>query len=384
VASGSGRGFHLSENAMSILTGYCFGTGSSSSDRTITAKLAAATKQPKFITEGVGSGGRFQVGENPGTTPGNKNIIRGLAFGAGTDHNVAAALDTIDDQVQNMGAVQVNLCGWSRGAVACFKIANAMADAAHRHLNNVPVNIFAFDPVPGDAIGNKHMWQNLSLRGNVNECVIIVAQHERRSEFHAALPPLNTNGLEVDLMPGNHRSILQETSGLEACYRVNLDRCVKFLDKHNTILEGLDEFKLTDNQIIKYYSEMLVSWGLYKQTGIDEGGLTRAFGSAKRTIKDFNRHKIEKLTPKTPVGSTRVTGLRMPFFVNHHHHAETFQRVYPGLYRVLTGASRAGWKPDLKLLAGRDRLTGNIVLEHFKKTTPFLYTEMMVEINRWS
>src|SRR5438105_1451578 len=89
------------------LTVYCFGTGSSSTDKTVMGKLARDTKEPKFITEGVGAGGKFAGGDHAdtptGKTVGNKNFLRGMAFGVGTDINVDAAVNHIRDWIKRGG-----------------------------------------------------------------------------------------------------------------------------------------------------------------------------------------------------------------------------------------------------------------------------------------
>jgi hypothetical protein len=258
--------------------------------------------------------------------------------------------------------VKVNLCGWSRGAVTCFKIAHEMLA---RNMGNVEVSIFAFDPVPGDAVGNKHMWQNLSLGGNVNDCVIILAQHERRKEFHAAVPSLRDARFVADVMPGNHRSILQETEGMGACYKVNLDRCAKFLRDHGTVLNY--GAWLPDSQVLALYSKMLRKWGNYEAAG-HKGGMRGKFGSADRIIKGFDRKEIARLTPSSPVGSIRsMAAQKLPFFINAHH-AKTFQVQYPRLHDVLRyGQTPQGWHGELGSLILIDPDTADLVLQHFEK-----------------
>jgi hypothetical protein len=337
-----------------LLTVYCFGTNSDSGDKTITAKLAAKTTSPKFITEGVGSGGWFKGHSNPG----KKTRLNGIAFGAGTDYNVESAVEEIADYATPGRAV--NLCGWSRGAVTCFKIAHELAA---RGMGYVDVNIFAFDPVPGDAVGNKDMWQNLSLGDNVKDCLIILAQHERRTEFHAAVPSLGGRGVVVDVMPGDHRSILQKTSHLEACYRVNKDRCAKFLRSHGTKLDHNDP--LSDSQILTLYSEMLRKWGKYQSKG--GRWFRNMFAVADRTIKGFDREEIGRLTPSSPIGSSLcVEAKKLPFFINNHH-AQTFRIPYPRLHHLLlTGHIPQGWKDELDTMKRIDPNTGELVELHLR------------------
>jgi hypothetical protein len=348
------------------LTGYCFGTGSASTDETITATLAAVTSQPMFITEGVGSGGKLlggkKVPQTPdGHTPGNKNVFRGAAFGVGTDFNVEAAMTHIREYA-NKGGRTVNLCGWSRGAVTCFKITHQVSA---ENLAITAVNIFAFDPVPGDAVGNKHMWRGLSLGAKANRCVIILAQHDRRKEFHAAVPSLGNQVVTVDVMPGNHRSILQKTAGLGAAYKVNLDRCAKFLRDHGTRLNYNNW--LPDSQILKLYTKMLRKWGNYEALGVEQGGWMRKYGNLDRVIKGFNRTEIARLTPASPVGAVRsAVNLKLPFFINDHH-AGIFRMAYPRLHNLLrNGQQSPGWQEELRLLALLDQDTLDLVLRHFE------------------
>lgn len=76
---------------------------------------------------------------------------------------------------------QVNLVGWSRGGISCHMLANAMLkDTA---LKNIPVNIFAIDPVPG--IGN-FQDDKVKLGANVKEYVGFYARDERSKEIGRA------------------------------------------------------------------------------------------------------------------------------------------------------------------------------------------------------
>jgi hypothetical protein len=289
--------------------------------------LFRATTSLKFHTEGVGSGG-IKRGFRGHHNPGGKNTLRGLVSGVGTDANVVAALGKIREQLDRKRPItRVNLCGWSRGAVTCFKIAHAMwgkgphRDVAHgmwskgnrdQKMRNLPVYIFAFDPVPGSNPSSSHMWRHISLKDNVKECVVIVAQHERRCEFAPALPD-DGGRCTVDVMPGNHRSILQlrESGSNAAAYYVNLDRCAKFLERHGTSLSY--RTRLSDAQVVRSYSQMLLNWDRYMKRA--------QLRLADRTLKNLDG-------TERPI---KLTGARPDFFVNEHHHRETFRKLYPHL-----------------------------------------------------
>ena len=222
---------------MPAFTVYNFGTCSHSHDKTITAALAASTLSPKFITEGVGSGGigTAATWKNPfkkrHQNPGNATRLTGIFGGKGTDACVTATLEAIEAAVVNrnpysLPITNINLCGWSRGAVTCFKVAHELAKM--RGLSNLPVYIFAFDPVPGKNLSSRHMWAGLTPGPNVVKGVVIVAQHERRYWFSAVLPDQADPRFVIDTMPGNHAAIVSRQKakdGVNVGYEINQDRC---------------------------------------------------------------------------------------------------------------------------------------------------------------
>ena len=98
---------------------------------------------------------------------------------------------------------QVNLVGWSRGGISCHMLANAMfKDSA---LKNIPVNIFALDPVPG--IGN-FQDERVKLAANVKEYVGFYARDERSKGFSCVIPQTAT-GTKTYIYPmaGRHATM---------------------------------------------------------------------------------------------------------------------------------------------------------------------------------
>src|SRR5690606_31402337 len=157
-----------------VFTVYNCGTGYNRGKNDIVARLSRDTNQPQIIHDGPGSGGF-----NPfrGRNPGGKSTLGGLLAGSGVSANVESGLRAGADARRN-GPLVVNMCGWSRGAITCFKLAHAMAnDAVTR---DVPVNIFAVDPVPGGSALNNHMWKNCGTSPNLRMCNVVLAQHDRR------------------------------------------------------------------------------------------------------------------------------------------------------------------------------------------------------------
>lgn len=104
---------------------------------------------------------------------------------------------------------QVNLVGWSRGGISCHMLANAMFKDAE--LKNIPVNIFAIDPVPG--IGN-FQEHRVKLNPNVKEYVGIYARDERSKGFSCVIPQTAT-GTKTSIlpMPGRHATLVGNAAG---------------------------------------------------------------------------------------------------------------------------------------------------------------------------
>ncbi|WP_043204148.1 hypothetical protein [Pseudomonas putida] len=103
---------------------------------------------------------------------------------------------------------QVNLVGWSRGGISCHMLANAMAKDPV--LRNVPVNIFAIDPVPG--VGNVQA-ERTTLAANVREYVGFYSRDERSKGFACVIPSV-ASGTQICIypMPGRHATLVGNAS----------------------------------------------------------------------------------------------------------------------------------------------------------------------------
>ena len=105
----------------------------------------------------------------------------------------------------------VNIVGWSRGGVSCHMLANAMYD--DQELKNIPVNILAFDPVPG-LFKSKSGFvrtgkERVTLQENVKKYVGIYARDERSLGFAPIVPEFSKQ-TEVTIfpMPGRHATLV--------------------------------------------------------------------------------------------------------------------------------------------------------------------------------
>lgn len=103
---------------------------------------------------------------------------------------------------------QVNIVGWSRGGISCHMLANAMADDPE--LSQVPVNIFAIDPVPGI---NNLQAHRLHLRANVREYVGFYSRDERSKGFACVIPATHPDTrTHIYPLPGRHATLVGNAS----------------------------------------------------------------------------------------------------------------------------------------------------------------------------
>ncbi|WP_219266816.1 hypothetical protein [Pseudomonas sp. Xaverov 259] len=99
---------------------------------------------------------------------------------------------------------QVNLVGWSRGGISCHMLANAMRNDST--LKNVPVNIFAVDPVPGLL---NFQDNRVKLGSNVKEYVAFYARDERSLGFACVVPEFDkATKVNIYPLPGRHATLV--------------------------------------------------------------------------------------------------------------------------------------------------------------------------------
>lgn len=103
---------------------------------------------------------------------------------------------------------QINLVGWSRGGVSCHMLANALM--ANPETRQIPVNIFAVDPVPGPL---NYQLEKVSLGSNVKEYVAFYARDERSKGFSCIIPKTDAR-TKVSIFPmaGRHASLVGNAS----------------------------------------------------------------------------------------------------------------------------------------------------------------------------
>ena len=308
----------------------------------IIANLAARTEGGEhrdwMITDGVGS----TPSSNPlAMTPGGNGLVqtsngwmendsprtarlKGILEGYGWEQNVAHALDVIQaiavgsnaDWTQSIATPSaINMAGWSRGAVTCHMLAHALEK--HPYLRNIPVNIFAIDPVPGP--DNFHLEQ-VSLPSNVHHYTALVMEDEcRRIMKPVVFDPSDdeTSGKKFKSipLPGEHNTAV--FWGRSEIGTIAAALAHKFLTKHGTRLR--DPMRLSDLQYCELYAKVRLDIAKYRERK----------GS-------WLQRKLLGTQARNVANALRDTA----YFINAHH-ARRFEKAFPVLWQMLNSGARS-------------------------------------------
>ncbi|MBK4991732.1 hypothetical protein [Pseudomonas sp. S36] len=172
---------------------------------------------------------------------------------------------------------QVNLVGWSRGGISCHMLANAMAQDPV--LRDIPVNIFAIDPVPG--VGNVQR-ERIALGSNVREYVGFYSRDERSKGFACVVPSVE-EGTRICIypMPGRHATLVGNAS---------IDGA------------GVGKLLVEPGLIVRHYAEVcLARWGveLAGRLGLSDAqvmGYHQAIAAREGQYQDMRRVSYTVLT----------------------------------------------------------------------------------------
>jgi hypothetical protein len=326
---------------------YACGTGYNRSANDIVARLNRETVSSHVIFDGPGSGG-FIPGR--GHNPGGASTLGGLIAGSGVDANVGNAVAAVK-QALAAGPILVNMCGWSRGAITCFKIANALHD--DRATRGIKCNIFAIDPVPGGSALNNHMWRNIGVSANIGMCNVVLAQHDRRSLFAPVYPTVDGPFTDVDIMPGDHSTIVEYKEGRSEAHELVYDMVKRFLRGRGT--QFGDSSLLGTDQILHLYATIAAHFDDYAQFAKGVSGKPKDRFKEERPIRDAQRKVVAKMLPFKPA-----------FFLNEHHR-ETCREQYPRIvneidrpiHEAFAHDRRSIWLPDFNRMSDQ-------VAEHAK------------------
>ncbi|MBJ2116852.1 MULTISPECIES: hypothetical protein [Proteus] len=178
---------------------------------------------------------------------------------------------------------QVNLVGWSRGGITCHMLANAML--ADPQLKDIPVNIFAIDPVPGPL---NFQPEKVSLGKNVKEYVGFYARDERSKGFTCVIPTVAADTkMHIFPISGRHATLVGNASidgseGENALYAPGI--VVRHFAEVCLTRWGCDlanKLALTDTQITDYHTDIAndadkyiamrrKTYSIHESTGKDE------------------------------------------------------------------------------------------------------------------
>lgn len=326
------------------------------------------------IQEGVLSDGDYMINEGPGSYSGNKNPgeanyitgknkrinfkkfiqsefendfhgntpthipkISGILSGAGWTDNTLRAVHIIGELLARGRAIDtVNLTGWSRGAVTCIRIANAL----HKIFPSIKCNIFAIDPVAGWNAGEDEINKNLPV--SVKNFYAVLSAHERRGAFKPQdFSKLNYCGRATNVlflpMPGTHDQQVIKKDGIEESFYLTATMAYTFLVWFGT---NLDYFEgvIQDGQLIcEKYSLLRFKMGRLPSK---EGGAGLFEGAFKKKQSSFGKdflmggfHRRREFA-KSKNMKSYVVGGKSGFWVNEHHR-EVFKTTYGDLYHKI-------------------------------------------------
>jgi hypothetical protein len=326
-----------------VVTVFCCGTNfSRDRQEEAVADMYRWCDGRKWINDGPGAGDRplpkiehlFKEGQEPswwqnlrGTGPyaedGNWSRVKGLLGGRGTQDNVLTTLQWLWLEYHRQRFTVCNLTGWSRGAVTCIAIANAMQLAGFAGLG-VRVNIFAYDPVPGGSndfgvrgtfaetgragidnlasiVNNYHSILMENVGGAKGLLFTCISPQETSQETHKREYPL----------PGAHGDCVRWAKPSNPAGKLGLTLGMEFLLQNGSFF-GMDagEHFLTYEEMLEEYSKLRRDW----LQACDWQAKPRDVAWARSgTVVNEWRHAC--------------------YFINGHHF-EVFQQAMPDLYRA--------------------------------------------------
>ncbi len=359
----------------SVVTVYCAGTAYDSKSDDIVAWLNSRTAGTRsrdlFFFPGPGSGefaaslttaavadtaaavARSAVGKLPQVRI-EADTVQAAARGinaaqqlldkmTGTSLHERIALAVRQLREAKAAGSQINLVGWSRGAVTCLGIAYALAEDSE--LRSCKVNLFLFDPVPGPERENSANWSRelTSLRSNINALAVVLMENDDRDWM---LPPLTAPFTscardrcgEVDAkritlypLPGAHASAVETTGLYVESAAIGAHLVSRFLQRHGTSVPA--DKLLTDAALLDAYARLKrkAFYGFTGRESSTEWRLSPTLGVTRVSVPVARLAKIPN--------EFRATR----FFVNEHH-KRLMAKHYPALAWILDPAMPPlGW-----------------------------------------
>jgi hypothetical protein len=330
---------------MAIWTIYNHGTGSSSMKAPDSSEIVNLfgnnDRRPqyrgKIITEGVGSigdphklateyardaNGTYSVTAKQDSAWGISRVGKSMS-GGGVQENVDNTVEFI--RALNLAGQRpdgINMLGWSRGAVTCIRIAWKLFQSQDANLRNIPINIFAVDPVAG--AGHSREVDACTITPNVKNYFATLAMGEKRRFFkpiageRLIVQDPNASRTWVLPMPGHHSDTAKNTNNIG---KLVFNLAYRFLDAARTPVPAMRHYMLTDVQAWKMYEDLILGESGVHTTG---KGLQFAMGGIgyKRSSE----------------GAAHSLGEN--FFPNAHARLLMFQ-AFPQTYDAYFGAANA-------------------------------------------
>lgn len=291
----------------------------------------------KIITEGVGSigdphklateyardaSGVYSLKTSQDNAWGISRVGKSMT-GGGVKENVENTVEFI--RALNLAGQKpdgINMIGWSRGAVTCIRIAWKLFQSQDANLRNIPINIFAVDPVAG--AGHSNEVDACTITPNVKNYFATLAMGEKRRFFkpiagqRLIVQDPNASRAWVLPMPGHHSDTAKNDNHVG---RLVFNLAYRFLAGAGTPVQAMRHYMLGDVEAWKLYEALMLGESRVHQTG---KGMQFAMGGI-----GYQRSSEGK-----------AHGLGENFFPNVHARMLMFN-AFPLTYDAYFGAANA-------------------------------------------
>jgi len=201
--------------------------------------------------------------EYKGRSFGYRAPTKGTLTGFGWDDNIAEAIAVLLECGIDEGRIQgINMLGWSRGAVTCLRIANRLFDMG---VKNIPVNIFAVDPVAAQDAGLR-LEDTRRIPPTVKHYLATLAMDEQREGFLpqdlSRVQVMSQEASNVIFLPfpGKHNTQVRlDNPGLNQAAKVVWNLAYCFLTHLGTKLRAGCVELVSPDKMINRYSKMLLN-----------------------------------------------------------------------------------------------------------------------------
>ena len=268
--------------------------------------------------------------------------MRKQASGEGTADNIILCLQWLWLEYYKERFVDINLIGWSRGAVTCIMLSHSIQSAGFTELNpNIRVNVFAFDPVPGSKndFAVKGTFESTGRTGTPDELAPCVASYEsilhekikkylkgpikKDKNFVCAVPSYTGHNQHrtpqvTYPMPGGHGDSgkYNESEGGGPIGRIGIHLAQDFMTRHGT--EYTVNHLRTNTELCEDYAQVRLAY-------------TEKGSMAKKAPSQYRKDVVKNAFRDDD------------FYINHHHHG-LVEQTFPHLAAHLAGNGQMGVK----------------------------------------